>query len=70
MNFIGADLHKKIITVCVLVRNRKLLARKTLYCDQPDQIVASCRQFRPFKLAVAAKANYLWLVELLEPLAD
>jgi transposase len=69
MNFIGVDLHKKIITVCVMDQGRKVLARKTLSCDQPDQIVAFFRQFQPFKVVVEATANYLWLVDLLEPLA-
>src|SRR5271157_5186902 len=30
MNFIGVDLHKKSITVCVMDEKRKVLARKTL----------------------------------------
>ena len=37
MNSIGVDLHKKIITVCVMNEKLSVLARKTLYCDQPDQ---------------------------------
>ena len=34
MNFIGVDLHKKSITVCVMDEKRKVLARKTLACTQ------------------------------------
>ena len=64
MNFIGVDLHKKLITVCVMNQNLKVTARKTLSCDQPDQIVEFFRQFRPFKVVVEATASYLWLVEL------
>ena len=70
MNFIGVDLHKKSITVCVMDEKRKVLARKTLACDQPDQIVEFFRQFRPFKVVVEATASYLWFVELMEPLAE
>jgi transposase len=70
MNFLGVDLHKKIITVCVMDQDRKVLARKTLSCDQPDPILAFFRQFQPFKVVVEATANYLWLVDLLEPLAQ
>jgi transposase len=70
MNFIGADLHKKLITVCVMNQNLKVLARKTLSCDQPDQIVEFFRQFAPFKVVIEATASYLWLVELLDPLAE
>ena len=39
MHFIGVDLHKNSITVCVMNEERTVLARKTLYCCQPDQIV-------------------------------
>jgi transposase len=70
MNFIGVDLHKKIITVCVMAENRVVLGRKTLYCNHPDQVVEFCLQFRPFKVVLEATANYLWLVDRLEPLAQ
>src|SRR5262249_50154358 len=70
MNSIGVDLHKKIITVCVMYQDRHVLARKTLHCDQPDQIVEFFRKYRRFRVVVEATANYLWLVELLEPLAE
>ena len=70
MNFIGVDLHKKSITVCVMNENLKVLARKSLYCEQPDQIVEFFRQFRPFKVVVEATASYLWFVELVEPLTE
>jgi transposase len=70
MNFIGADLHKQSITLCVLDEKLKVLARKTIYCNQTDQIVEFLSQFRPFKVVVEATASYLWFVELLEPLAE
>ena len=70
MNFIGVDLHKKSITVCVMDEKRNVLARKTLACTQTDEIVEFCRHFRPFKVVVEATASYLWFVELVEPLAE
>ena len=70
MNFIGVDLHKKSITVCVMDEKRKMLARKTLACTQTDEIVEFFRQFRPFKVVVEATASYVWFVELVEPLAE
>ncbi len=70
MNFIGVDLHKKSITVCVMDQNRKVLARKTLACTQTKEIVEFFRQYRPFKVVVEATASYPWFVELVEPLAD
>ena len=70
MNFIGVDLHKKSITVCVMDEKRKVLARKTLACTQTDEIVEFFRQYRPFKVAVEATASYPWFVDLVEPLAE
>ena len=58
MNFIGDDLHKKSITVCVMDERRKALARKTLACTQTDEIVEFFRQFRPFRVVVEATASY------------
>ncbi len=70
MNFIGVDLHKKSITVCVMDQNRKVLARKTIDCKETTEIVAFFRKFRPFKVVVEATASYPWFVELVEPMAD
>jgi len=69
-NFIGVDLHKKSITICVVDQNRKVLARRTINCKETDEIVAFFRNFRPFKVVVEATASYPWFVELVEPLAD
>jgi transposase len=70
MNFIGVDLHKKIITVCVMSDELRVLARKTLYCERPEEIVEFFRQFQPFKVVVEATASYYWFVGLVEPLAE
>ena len=70
MNFIGVDLHKKSITICVMDEKRTILARKSLPCNQPDQIVEFFRQFRPFKVVVEATTSYVWFVELVEPWAE
>ena len=70
MHFIGVDLHKKSITVCVMNEERTILARKTLYCYQPEQILEFFRQWRPFKVVIEATAGYFWFVELIEPLAE
>src|SRR5271165_4548618 len=70
MNFIGVDLHKKSITVCVMDQSRKVLARKTIDCKETNEIVDFFRKFRPFQVVVEATASYPWFVELVEPLAD
>jgi transposase len=70
MNFIGVDLHKRIITVCVMNEKLSVVTRKTLYSIRPEEIVEFFRQHAPFKVVVEATASYLWFAELLEPLAE
>jgi transposase len=70
MNFIGVDLHKKIITVCVMNEQLTVLSRKTLYSDSPDDIADYFRQFQPCHVVVEATASYHWFVELVEPLVE
>ncbi len=70
MNSIGIDLHKKTISVCVKNQERKVLKRQTLFCGEPNQIVAFFGQWGPFQAVVEATASYEWLWQLLEPLAQ
>jgi transposase len=73
MHFIGVDLHKKVISVCVVVRadgQRRVLTRRSLRCDQPQQIREFFARLAPFQLVVEATSSYEWFVQLVEPLAD
>jgi len=70
MNFIGIDLHKKTISVCVKNQDRKVLKRQTLACSEPKSIVAFFRPWGEFQAVVEATASYEWLWQLLEPLAQ
>jgi hypothetical protein len=54
MKSIGVDLHKKMITVCVMDENLRVVARKSLYCQKPDEIREFFRQFEPFQVVVEA----------------
>ena len=70
MNSIGVDLHKQIITVCVMDDEFQIVGRKTLRCNSPDTIVGFIEKFQPFNVVVEATASYQWFVELVEPLAE
>ena len=70
MNFIGCDLHKKTITMCVVNQARIQLASRRFYCTDPAGITDWLARFRPFQLVVEATASYEWFVQLVEPLAD
>ena len=70
MNYVGCDLHKKTIVLCVMNQDRKILHRRTLACIDVEAILDFFRNLGPFEVVVEATASYEWLVELLEPLAQ
>jgi len=70
MNFVGIDLHKQSISVCVVDRERKVLGRQRFACQWVTQIREFFAGLGPFRAVVEATASYEWLVELIEPLAD
>jgi transposase len=70
MVYVGIDLHKKTIAVCVVDQQRRVIGRKTLLCGEPAKIVTFFRGLGEFQAVVEATASYEWLWRLLEPLAD
>lgn len=69
MKYVGIDLHKKTISICVVNQERKQLDHKRFLCAAPDVIVNYFRKLGDFQAVVEATASYEWLVRLLEPLA-
>jgi transposase len=70
MKFVGIDLHKKTIAICVVNQERKVLERKSLQCANTDEIVAFFKGLGVFRATVEATGSYEWLWLLLEPLAE
>lgn len=70
MNFVGIDLHKKTISICVVNQERDILDRRRFFCSAPERIVAFFESIKPFRVVVEATASYEWLLALLEPLAE
>ena len=73
MHFVGVDLHKKTISVCVMVQAaaaRQVTARRRFGCEDADRLVEYFSSLRPFQLVVEATASYEWFVQLIEPLAE
>lgn len=73
MNFVGIDLHKHSISVCVMVQagnKRRVVARRRFACANVSEIETFFTQLGPFQAVVEATASYEWFVALLEPLAD
>jgi transposase len=73
MLYVGADLHKKSISVCaVMVENgkRKVAKRKRLWCRDPQAIRKFFEGLGSFQLVVEATASYEWFLLLVEDLAE
>jgi transposase len=70
MRYVGIDLHKHSITLCVVDQQRTVLTRRRFLCADTEGLVAFFTGLRPFRAAVEATASYEWLWLLLEPLAE
>jgi len=73
MKFVGVDLHKQSITVCVMAkddRQRKVLARRRFACCRSDLIRKFFEELGRFQVTVEATSNYEWFLLLVEDLAD
>jgi transposase len=70
MNYVGIDLHKNSIVLCVMNQDRKITARRTFACAQTQAIRDFFATLGPFQAVVEATASYEWLAELIEPLAE
>lgn len=70
MNYIGVDLHKQTITVCVVNQQRQVLRTTRLQCRQTDGISGWFSAQQPFAIVVEATASYEWFLRLIEPFAS
>jgi transposase len=70
MNYVGIDLHKKTIVLCVMNQDLKVLQRRTLACCGVETIVAFFKGLDSFQVVVEATACYEWFVALIEPFAQ
>jgi transposase len=73
MFFVGVDLHKQIIKLCVIQKvrdRRKIVARRSFACKEPERIRAFFETLGRFRVVVEATAAYEWFFLLVEDLAD
>lgn len=70
MKYVGVDLHKKTISVCVVGQAREVLASRRLFCDDEERIAAFFAALGRHAAVVEATASYEWFVRLIEPLAE
>ena len=73
MNFIGSDLHKQIIKLCVIRKvrgKRKIITRSRFECRDTQRIRTFFEELGRFQAVVEATAGYEWFFTLIEDLAD
>ena len=70
MLYVGIDLHKKVIALCVVDQWFRIVKRQNFACDRPELLRKFFAELGPFQAVVEATASYEWLWQLLEPLAD
>jgi transposase len=73
MKYVGVDLHKKSISICVMRldgQKRIVVARKRFACSDTEGICRFFEQHAPFQVVVEATASYEWFLRLVEPLAQ
>ena len=72
MHYVGVDLHKHSISLCVVElvgRNRKIVQRKRFRCDDEEAILSYFAGLGEYEAVVEATASYEWFVKLIEPTA-
>ena len=73
MKYVGVDLHKQSISVCVMVKEgekRVVQKRRSLRCAEMESIRRFFEELGTFQVVVEATSSYEWLFLLIEDLAD
>lgn len=73
MQYVGADLHKKTISFCVVElvgRSTQVIQRKRMQCANTHEIAQFLRTLGPFQVTVEATIGYDWFAALAEKYAD
>ncbi len=69
MRFIGVDLHKKTISLCVVVvvgGKPKVVTRRRFDCQNTEAIRGLLEKQGAFQAVVEATASYEWFLLLIE----
>lgn len=69
MKYVGIDLHKRIIVICVMNDKREVLERKKFQNDEEEGLREYFMGLGQFQAVFEATASYEWFYLLLEPLA-
>ena len=64
--FIGVDLHKKTIVICVVNQAYQIIERRRFACCETQALAEWFAAQSPFEVVVEATASYEWFVQLVE----
>jgi transposase len=67
--FVGVDLHKRVIVICVVNKQRDVLTSRRFNCAESHRIREWFASLDEFEVVVEATASYEWFVQLIEDLA-
>jgi len=73
MFYVGVDLHKQVIRLCVIQKvrdKREIVARRKFACRDTERMRAFFEGLGRFQVVVEATASYEWFFLLIEDLAD
>lgn len=73
MRYVGVDLHKQSISVCVMEladRKRRIIERRRFRCDNEEAIAEFFAGLGDYQVVVEATASYEWFVRMVETSAD
>jgi transposase len=73
MKYVGVDLHKHVIVLCVVILaagRPKVVRRARFGCHESEAILAFFQELGSFQVVVEATAAYEWFFLLIESLAD
>jgi len=70
VKYIGVDLHKKTIVICVVNQAYQVIQRRRFACGETAAIAEWFAAQDPFEVVVEATASYEWFVQLIEGYAQ
>jgi transposase len=68
--FVGVDLHKKLIVICVVNQDRRVLSSQRFLNVETERLSGWLKSLGEFELVLEATASYEWFIKLVEPLAQ
>ena len=69
VKYVGVDLHKKLIVICVVDQDRRVVSTARFTNSDTTRLTAWLQALGEFELVLEATASYEWFFKLVEPLA-